>query len=270
MRYFIIRQGGELGPFEPDELRSLLNQGSIAAQDPVRPEEGGPRAVLGDVLSIRPCSGGAPAAVSSIQQELFAERRDGFPGGPIQAQATSTDEAPADGEPVRPHPGLWTIAGSAITGLLGAFFFMRRGGWTFMDGVDLVIHEAGHMILAFFPKFIAFLGGTLFQLLIPAVCLFYFIRTRKDFASQFCMVWVGQSILNVSRYVADARAMVLPLVGGGEHDWFYLLGTLGLLEKDLAIARGLNLIAFLVFVLAVFWPWRHFLPKAGAKATEQA
>jgi len=35
--------------------------------------------------------------------------------------------------------------------------------------------------------------------------------------------WVAQNLWNISVYVKDARAEELPLVGGGEHDWNYLL-----------------------------------------------
>ena len=43
------------------------------------------------------------------------------------------------------------------------------------------------------------------------------------------LFWTGESITDVAIYMADARTMALPLVGGGHHDWNYLLGTLGLL-----------------------------------------
>ena len=32
------------------------------------------------------------------------------------------------------------------------------------------------------------------------------------------------------------------MVGGGEHDWTYMLDTLNLLEKDLSIGRAVHLL----------------------------
>ena len=44
--------------------------------------------------------------------------------------------------------------------------------------------------------------------------------------------WIGQNFWNISVYVKDARSMELPLVGGGYHDWNYLLDAVGLLHRD--------------------------------------
>ena len=40
----------------------------------------------------------------------------------------------------------------------------------FLHLIDLVFHEAGHIIFGFFGRFIAVLGGSLNQVLIPVVC----------------------------------------------------------------------------------------------------
>ena len=45
--------------------------------------------------------------------------------------------------------------------------------------------------------------------------------------------------MNISVYMADARDLALPLVGGGDHDWnelFYRFGLLG--EDSVRIASG--------------------------------
>lgn len=264
MRYFVLAHGDELGPFDTSELRSLLQQGSVAAETAVRPETGH------DVITLQEALGGYWAAGAETpkdtrtQRELFAARRaDAFRDDPKEVLVTPGEASP-DGGAGRAAPGPWAIAGSVVVALLGVFFFARRGGWTFMDGVDLVIHEAGHMVVFFFPKFFVFMGGTLLQLAIPLICALYFARMGRDFAAQCCTVWVGQSILNISRYVADARAMILPLVGGGEHDWNYLLGTLGLLHHDRTIAGLLNLAAVAVFAVAALWPWRYLLSRSKA------
>jgi hypothetical protein len=48
--------------------------------------------------------------------------------------------------------------------------------------------------------------------------------------------------------VADARAQELPLVGGGEHDWAYLLARFGLLARDQDIAGAVRTLGLLLVV----------------------
>jgi len=38
--------------------------------------------------------------------------------------------------------------------------------WHFIDGVNLLIHEAGHIIFMPFGEFISIAGGSLFQLIV--------------------------------------------------------------------------------------------------------
>jgi hypothetical protein len=52
-------------------------------------------------------------------------------------------------------------------------------------------------------------------------------------------------------YVRDARAQELPLVGGGEHDWAFLLGHFGLLARDQGIGQTIHLLGTLLYVVAV-------------------
>jgi hypothetical protein len=65
--------------------------------------------------------------------------------------------------------------------------------------------------------------------------------------------WLAQNLWNISVYIRDARAQELPLVGGGEHDWAYILATLNLLEKDLSLGRAVHLLGVVLFVLSVVW-----------------
>jgi hypothetical protein len=51
----------------------------------------------------------------------------------------------------------------------------------------------------------------------------------------------------------DAQAQELPLVGGGEHDWAYLLDEWGLLEHDQAVGRFVRVVGLLVYLVAIVW-----------------
>jgi hypothetical protein len=66
--------------------------------------------------------------------------------------------------------------------------------------------------------------------------------------------WEALSAIELSRYVADARALELDLVSFGEsatHDWNYLLGRLGLLPHDLAVAGVLRWGAAVLLILSL-------------------
>jgi hypothetical protein len=65
-------------------------------------------------------------------------------------------------------------------------------------------------------------------------------------------VWLAESLLNVARYVADAREQALPLLGG-EHDWAEILWRWHLLDADRAIANLLRAFAAAGLVATLVW-----------------
>jgi hypothetical protein len=67
--------------------------------------------------------------------------------------------------------------------------------------------------------------------------------------------WLGESVLNVAAYMADARELKLELVGGGEHDWNNLFYQFGLLGED-SVRRISGLTRHLgtgLMLLAILW-----------------
>lgn len=124
-------------------------------------------------------------------------------------------------------------------------------------GLNLALHEIGHAIFGWFGEFIGIFGGSLFQCLCPAVAFAVFRRQGDRFALSFCFAWLGTNLYDVATYIADARAMDLPLVSpfaGDEiiHDWNWLLSELGWLAHDQGIAgftRFLGAVSFLVFLV---------------------
>lgn len=124
--------------------------------------------------------------------------------------------------------------------------------WDLLDDVNLAIHEAGHLVFSPFGDHLGFLGGSLLQLIVPSVFVGYFWRSRQRFAAGITLSWVAVNLLYVSRYIGDARAQELPLLGGENaiHDWWYLLTEWDLLPSDMAIARAVHFGAALSFVLS--------------------
>jgi hypothetical protein len=135
----------------------------------------------------------------------------------------------------------------------GAYDLAHPGQGSLIDGVDLAIHETGHLVFGPFGEFIGFAGGTIMQLLFPLIFAGYFWRRGDRHAASVALWWVAQNCGNVATYVADARAQELPLVGGGEHDWLYLLSATGHLNSDLGIARAVRMIGWLLLFGATAW-----------------
>ena len=124
-----------------------------------------------------------------------------------------------------------------------------------LDRVDLIAHEAGHLLFGYFGEFMLVIGGTLGQLLVPLAIGTYFITRREFFSASVAVFWVGQNFLNISVYVKDAAAMELPMVslGGGDaiHDWNWLLLKFNVLAKDQAIGNFVFGSGVLIMAVAV-------------------
>jgi hypothetical protein len=131
---------------------------------------------------------------------------------------------------------------------------------SFLHLPDLVFHEAGHVLFSPFGEFIGVLGGSLFQLLVPLACALSFaLQYRNWFASAVCTWWIGQNLVDLAPYVADARRLQLVLLGGRTgaevegHDWEYILTSLGWLHLDLALGRAAQVAGTVVMVGAIAW-----------------
>lgn len=125
---------------------------------------------------------------------------------------------------------------------LGTLYMIASAGtWHLLDNVNLPIHETGHLVFAWGGEVITALGGTLFQLIIPLLFAWSFHRRGDATGAGATLWWAGQNCLYIARYIADAPVQELPLVGGGEHDWAFLLAHWGVLHRADAIARAVRL-----------------------------
>jgi hypothetical protein len=124
---------------------------------------------------------------------------------------------------------------------------------------DLVFHEAGHVILGVFGRFIGVLGGSLFQFVVPLVLAGAFLRQRDPFSAAVCAWWAGQNLVDVAPYIADARALQLVLLGGQTgaevegHDWEYLLTEMNLLHKDRVLGLAAHWTGIAMMSAAMLW-----------------
>ncbi len=127
----------------------------------------------------------------------------------------------------------------------------------FIHDVNLVFHEAGHVIFGVFGnRTLAILGGSLNQILIPFIVACSFWGRRDTVGVAFGLFWFFENFLDIAVYMGDARALALPLIGGlGEeaHDWRNLFFRFGLIDQDVAIAGYTRLLGW-VGVIAT-WTW---------------
>ena len=133
-------------------------------------------------------------------------------------------------------------------------------GESFLHLINLPFHEAGHILFSFFGRFLQVLGGSLLQVVIPAICLVAFLIRREPFSASIGLWWVGQSFIDMAPYINDARAGQLMLIGGvtGQeapdfHDWNVLLSMRGLLNYDGVIAHLAKYVGVLLILLALLW-----------------
>ena len=143
-----------------------------------------------------------------------------------------------------------------------------HSGFLFLDYVNLIIHEGGHFFFSWFGYTITILGGTLAELIVPLLCAIYFFRQREVAAVAFCSFWFFENFLYIGTYMADARALSLPLVGSGDHDWEILFGQWNLLLQDQrigGITRTGGWLGMLGTVTWFAWRARRELPLQRAE-----
>ena len=134
-------------------------------------------------------------------------------------------------------------------------------GQSFMHNIDLIFHEAGHILFMPFGRFMTILGGSLFQVMMPLIVLFTFlIKNRNPFAASVALWWTGQSLMDLAPYIDDAIDQKLVLLGGrtgadapGNHDWGNILIDLDMLEKHREIATLADNSGTLLMLLAFAW-----------------
>ena len=165
------------------------------------------------------------------------------------------DEAPVDVAHLVFRAALLLGAGWLFLGFASAP--MGGYGVPILDNVNLVFHEAGHILFIPFGSFMTSLGGSLTQVLVPLVCAAAFHGRGDRFAAALGVWWAGESLASLAAYVADARALQLVLLGGRTgaevegHDWEAILGALGWLNHDMALGRACRLLGLALMLAAL-------------------
>ena len=152
------------------------------------------------------------------------------------------------------------IAG--VGGFIGVVRMSEPGFIVLLDHANLLFHEAGHPITGLFSQRLEPYGGTVGQLFFPGLLMVSFWRKGRPLALAVAMIWFSENFLNIARYMADARKLDLPLVGGGDHDWNTIFARWNVLQLDDRIAAGVNAAGWLGVGCAVMWVlWRAWTDR---------
>jgi len=205
-----------------------------------------------------------PAAEAPISE---AEEESEIPLGPWHLRLWDRlMELPEQADPVRLSGQALVLAVMVIWGvvLISDRVMTADIMDSFMHRPDLLIHEAGHVFFHPFGEWMMYLGGSLFQCLLPALIGVAFIwKMRNPFGAAFCLWWTAENVLDVAPYIYDAKLMALPLVGEGNdevaemhvlrHDWHNILLPFGAVDSAWALGNAAHFIGAALMVLS--WVW---------------
>ena len=155
-----------------------------------------------------------------------------------------------------------------------AYAFGNGSGFLFIDNANLVVHEGGHLLFGWFGYSIGIWGGTLLQWLVPFLLAGFFFVQRETTGFVFCAFFFFENWLYTATYMADARAMALPLVSVGDpdagiHDWHFIFSQLGVLPHDTFIAATVRAGGWFGMLAVVGWlPYRYSQKRAALPALQ--
>ena len=164
-----------------------------------------------------------------------------------------------------------SLIGFAIGfGIFSLVLLRSEPGFIFvLDHANLLFHEAGHPIIGLFSARLEPYGGTIGQLFFPAALIIDFCRRGQAVGAACSGIWFFENWLNIARYLADARRMALPLVGGGDHDWNTILSRWDLLQCDVQLATTLRIFAWLGIAASCGWfGWRAWRDRNRTESAD--
>lgn len=134
--------------------------------------------------------------------------------------------------------------------------------------VQFGVHEASHIVVAFLPAILVAAAGSFGEIAFTCLIIFAAWKSRSYFAMIFGALWLTLALNSVGRYMADARAQIIPLIGPGEtvqHDWNFVFSQLGWLHLDTAIGGAVRGLGDLIGLAALLFGLWLLLVKATNK-----
>jgi hypothetical protein len=171
----------------------------------------------------------------------------------------------------RVPPGKLALFAAGLGGFVAIVRASEPGFIMGLDHANLLFHEAGHPIVGLVSQRLETYGGTLGQLVFPILMAVGFWKKGKVLSLAAASVWFWENFLNIARYMADARQLKLPLVGGGDHDWNTILARWDILQYDTRIAASLQFAAWSGIALTGAWVlWRAWQDRKNLPVKDDA
>jgi hypothetical protein len=155
--------------------------------------------------------------------------------------------------------GLWGIFAVWGWSLVGQDYRSGGIGASFIHRPLLIFHEAGHVVFRLLGHWVMVLGGTLGQLIMPAILGgALLIKNRDPFGASIGLWFLGVSCLDIAPYMYDALHPQLMLLSGrtgeeGGHDWIYLFNSMGLLGQSQRIGGMVHTLGACTVWTALGW-----------------
>ena len=143
-----------------------------------------------------------------------------------------------------PRPWLVRAPVLAWLGWLLIRYWDDRSYLSIWHGIDLAIHEAGHVLFSPLGWLPGVAGGTILGLLVPLIAGGVLYRQGDRFGVAVAVCWLGIVCFETATYAGDALALALPLVspfgdpGAAGHDWANILSRYGALRHTHAVAAA--------------------------------
>ncbi|MES2951024.1 MAG: zinc ribbon domain-containing protein [Pseudomonadota bacterium] len=168
---------------------------------------------------------------------------------------------PAHMDPITFWPRVAMLIGFAVWGCVLIAQDYRTGelGSSFIHRPLLIFHEAGHVVFMLLGHWMMVLGGSLGQLIMPAILGgALLIKNRDPFGASIGLWLLGVSLLDLAPYMYDSLHPQLMLLSGmtgeeGGHDWIYLFSSMGLLQKSQFIGGLVHKLGALTVLVAIVW-----------------
>jgi hypothetical protein len=169
------------------------------------------------------------------------------------------------------------VSGWGLIALVAFALFLMRwmstdsdGYLRIVDDINLVIHEAGHPIFGIFGEWPMWFGGTWMELLVPAGIAVAFWYQRSALSAAFAAVWFFENFHYIGWYMADAKDMLLPLAGGGEHDWNTIFTHYGVLDQYEQISNTFIRIGYIGIVASLLFAAGVWYVQQRSDGTDEA
>jgi hypothetical protein len=157
---------------------------------------------------------------------------------------------------------------------LGWFAFVRDERPPILGHVSFGVHEFGHLLFSWSPKFTYVLMGNGTETLLPLAAGAAFVWYQRDWvAGGLCLAWSATTMQDAAVYIGDAPYQALPLFPeGAQHDWAYLLGPeqldrLAWADELSTVVRGTGIACLVAAVVVCLLPLVYSYQTRAAKIT---